>query len=619
MRWGVNSGKDGALAMRKLKTHRILVFASLLFAGAGHSSDGTFEWVRGLGEPDYCEVRDIVGDGAGGVYAIGHFFGTVDFDGSSDLYELTTSGFLDGFLCHLDKAGNLLWAYSIGGNDVVSPRCMTIDSNGDLLIAGSFRGAVDFAPGSGILVVNSGDCFVLKLDADAGFQWVRTFDGPKIVDVDVSDSGLVYLAGHFQFTADFDPGPATHALTTSGKSDGFLLALGSDGDFSRVWHLGGPEWDHGTSVVVDVDASVYFGGSFGSTLDLDPGIGTYAVTAYGVGDLADGYVIKLDDAGEFVWAQQIGGTGYDSVASLAVGESGSVYASGAFQDTASFGGSNELTTTSQDDLFLAKYDSAGSLGWCVQANGLYSQSYSDIAVDAFGSAYVSSTCVVDVVAFVTCGMNIRKWDRTGSLQWDYEIAGASVDGNFAIALEGSEDLYTGGYFSGSAAFDGGLEGGTLDAAGNVHGFVLHLGLDGDAPNAVSIARKPPWSDRARTAVFSVEFDETVERFDGEEDLVFSHDGTLVEAIMIEGGPLNYEVTIDGISGNGSFSFAVNTSSDVVDSAGNPLASSVSSDLVFADHVAPRQTLPVFGWPAGLLLCGLGACVLWFRPKRLTHR
>lgn len=114
--------------------------------------------------------------------------------------------------------------------------------------------------------------------------------------------------------------------------------------------------------------------------------------------------------------------------------------------------------------------------------------------------------------------------------------------------------------------------------------------DQTAPNAVTITPGTTGPTNASTVSFTVDFDEAVQDFNNASDVVIAHTGTANTGVSISGGPQNYTVDITGISGNGTFTLAISTSSDVADLAANALASSVTSAAVSIDTLAPTPSL-----------------------------
>jgi hypothetical protein len=73
------------------------------------------------------------------------------------------------------------------------------------------------------------DVFVARLSSSGAVDWAVTFGGTGSdagYAVSVDSTGMVYLAGEYRDTVDFDPDPvATHELTNSTYTDMFLLKL----------------------------------------------------------------------------------------------------------------------------------------------------------------------------------------------------------------------------------------------------------------------------------------------------------------------------------------------------------------------------------------------------------
>ena len=145
-------------------------------------------------------------------------------------------------------------------------------------------------------------------------------------------------------------------------SVGFLLALfiampfsaSADVIFGLAKQLGGTGSDFGNSITLDSSGNVYTTGTFAGTVDFDPGIGTSNLASAGSGDI---FISKLDASGSFVWAKQLGGTGFDVGNSITLDSSGNVYTTGYFLGTADFdpgAGTANLTSAGSGDIFISK-------------------------------------------------------------------------------------------------------------------------------------------------------------------------------------------------------------------------------------------------------------------------
>ena len=105
----------------------------------------------------------------------------------------------------------------------------------------------------------------------------------------------------------------------------------------------------------------------------------------------DVYIAKFDSAGNKIWALQEGGNGADGGYGLAVDSSYNVFVAGFFTGQAHFGPFT-LQSSGRSDIFVAKYDVSGSLVWVTQDGGAsvdYGDEAYDVALDRDGYVWVT--------------------------------------------------------------------------------------------------------------------------------------------------------------------------------------------------------------------------------------
>ncbi len=392
--------------------------------------------------------------------------------------------------------GNFVWAKGMGGAGYDLGFDVAVDSNGNMYMAGRFSGSADFDPGAGVFNLTSAgyyDFFVSKFDSSGNFIWAKGVGGAgqdQSYGITTDSSGNVYTTGRFSGTVDFDPGVGTANLISVGDSDIFVSKLDSSGNFIWAKGMGGSDYDSGYSIATDSSSNVYTTGSFGGTVDFDPGAGAFNLVSAGSDDI---FVSKLDSSGNFIWAKGMGGASGDYGSSIATDSSGNVYTIGGFYGTVDFDPSTgvfDLASVGSDDIFVSKLDSSGNFAW---AKGMGGSSYdygNGIATDSNGNVYTTGDYfgTVDfdpgagVFNLTSAGYSdifISKLDSSGNFAWVKGMGGASRDSGYGIATDLSGNVYTTGYFGATADFDPGTGTVNLVSAGNEDIFVSKLDNGGN--------------------------------------------------------------------------------------------------------------------------------------------
>ena len=325
-------------------------------------NNGNFVWAKKLGGlfNTYSTGFGIAVDASGNVFTTGQFDNTVDFDPGPAVVYVTAIGFEDIFISKLDSNGNFVWVKQIGATYNETASAITLDAAGNILLTGYFQGTVDFDPGPAaheIDAIASIDAFVLKLDNDGNFAWVKGMGGildDLSLSIATDAAGNVYTTGYFSGTCDFNPGAASFPLTAAGGSDIFILKLTANGNFAWAEQVGGISDDRGFGITVDQTGNVYATGYFQGTANLDPGPGVYNFTSKGGFDI---FILKLNSAGNFLWAKQIGGAHEDIGYSIKTDAAESIYTTGYFSLVVDFNPGLDtfnLSSFAVNDVFVHK-------------------------------------------------------------------------------------------------------------------------------------------------------------------------------------------------------------------------------------------------------------------------
>jgi hypothetical protein len=355
------------------------------------NTNGDLVWAAQLSGGGNEYGRGIAVDGSANVYVTGQFDNTVDFDPGAGTFNLTSAGNDDIFINKLDASGNFVWAKRMGSTGADRGYDIAYDGGTGLYSTGIFMNTVDFDPNTGTTDVTSNggtDIFIQKLDVNGNFQWaghMGSTGNDYGHSITTDGSGNVVSTGYFQGTADFDPGAGTNNIVSNGSTELFVQKLDANG--TPVWAhgIGGTSAEVGNSISTDASGNVYTTGFFYSSVDFDPGASTTTLTSQG---LADAFVLKLDGNGDFSWAAQFGGAGYNEGRSVNIGTDGAVYSAGQFQQTVDFDhttGVFNLSSAGNNDIFIHKMSA------CTATTGTDVISACDSYTWIDGITYTSST------------------------------------------------------------------------------------------------------------------------------------------------------------------------------------------------------------------------------------
>ncbi|MBL7825515.1 MAG: T9SS type A sorting domain-containing protein [Saprospiraceae bacterium] len=341
--------------------------------------NGQMQWVRTFKKGFNSKLSAIQADAQGNMLVAGFFGDSIRFENGQHFYS---KGGFDAYLAKYSPIGDLLWVHTFGSPFAEEANTLLIDPDGNLLLGGKFSGTVDFDPAPGAehleTGVQLGQAFVLKLDADGQFVWVRSWDGAGsgyrswCQSLALDQEQHLLMTGTFYEDIDFDPGPGTQ-VSTAIIANAIILKMDLDGNLVWAKTLSGSSNEFGMSIVSDPKNNILLAGEFFNILDADPGPGVFSMTC---GSNRDVFILKLTQNGDFVWATQNKGDGLGKVVSIQTDFDGNVYTTGTFDSYEDFdpGPDNFYmfstgTFNDKTDIFVQKLSDAGRLIQVFQLGG----------------------------------------------------------------------------------------------------------------------------------------------------------------------------------------------------------------------------------------------------------
>jgi hypothetical protein len=378
------------------------------------------------------------------------------------------------WLCTNQDADNIkptITAWSAGGAMLDQGSAVAVDGSGNIYITGSFQGTATFGT-TNITSSGSSDIFIAKYNNAGILQWVQKAGGngsDSGVSLTIDAIGDVYIMGLFMNTATFG---ATNIIS-SGGFDVFIAKYNSLGIVQWVQKGGGSTDDFGNSLAIDNLGNLYLIGDF-------QGTATFGGTSIVSSGYSDIFLAKYNNSGTIQWVQKGGGIYSDYGKAVVVDASGNCYITGSFSDVASFS-SNNVTSTGQSDVFIAKYNNAGTLQFIKREGGASGEQAISIAVDASGNIYIagtfSGTTTFGFSTITAAGSNdifVAKYGSLGNFVWLQNGGGSYSDSAKSLALDNSGNVYVTGNFEVASIFNGN----TIISKGELDIFVIKYDTGG---------------------------------------------------------------------------------------------------------------------------------------------
>lgn len=307
----------------------------------------------------------------------------------------------------------------------------------------------------------------------------------------VDDDGNMYVAGFFEGTATFQG----VSVATAGNRDGFLIKYDPNGSLLWLRRMGGTELDEIRGIAVS-GTDVYVVGVFNGTANFNnpSSFGSNTLVSAGGSDI---FLAKYSTNGAFLWARRAGGTSADAANAVAT-DGTNVYLTGSFNGTANFNtpsasGSNEVTTVGGTDMFIAAYNSSGTVQWIRRGGSTGTDVGNGITIGLTGvyvvgdfesTAHFNIAGVLGTTSLTSAGQSdifiARYTLTTGSIDWTRRAGGTGNDYGKAITNIG-DNVFITGQFWGTANFNTPSATGSneIESAGDFDGFMARFNGTGD--------------------------------------------------------------------------------------------------------------------------------------------
>lgn len=356
-----------------------------------YSPKGDLIWIKPIRSDRSADIYGLLVDSLDQIFITGSYIQEIIFDEANPNARLSgvSPNDADGYISKFDGNGNFIWAQRFAGTGIDAGIDLEFNSLGELVVFGVFGDSLlfDAADSSSLRVsAGAGDVFCGGYDASNGqFIWVKSFSGlgfdnPR--DLEIDSIGNYYLMGDYTSTISFSLNPLI-SLSSSGGNDIFIAKLSPSRQLLWAEKLAGSSTDLGANLLIAHNNRILISGTFRSNIQLDPaGI---QPSFSGTNFNTDVFLLALDSAANFQWANILGGSSTDVAAGLSL-RNNEVWIGGYFANSVDFDpdpNQSALFSALGGDGFLAGYNYNN--GNYLQAFQLAGSSFSrvlDVAVDA---------------------------------------------------------------------------------------------------------------------------------------------------------------------------------------------------------------------------------------------
>src|ERR1017187_2417888 len=376
----------------------LIVFALIGLSANVKAQTPTWEWARQATSPSihsWQEGMSVATDKFENVYITGYYKDTVTFGNYT--FSCPQYDFYNIYLVKYDSAGNILWAWSAGGNGLGTGVGVATDNFGNVFLTARSEDSAILIFDNDTLHNNVGcnDIVIAKFNSSGHVLWAHIIGSTQDAlpyQITTDAFGNSYISGEFQSPSlTF----GTHTIDSLGFATMFLAKYDSLGNVVWVRSAGG---HHGRiigyGVTSDINGNIYVTGTtncpvthFGNDSIISPGT-------------TDFFIAKYDSSGQILWVRNSSGTADQCYGLWITADPfGNTYSTGECASASVTFGSYILTSNSSVGFFIVKYDSLGNVIWAKGSVG-GGDGYSVVS-DTCGNAYVTGKADNAPISFDT--------------------------------------------------------------------------------------------------------------------------------------------------------------------------------------------------------------------------
>lgn len=323
----------------------------------------------------------------------------------------------EGFVAKVSRDGGVQWTKHLGG--ISEDRIQSVKQTSDeAYICAGYTYSSDLPGHHGYY-----DAWLVKFDTNRVIQWQKCFGGSyddAFYSIQQTTDGGFIATGYTESTNGNVSGQ-------HGWRDAWVVKTDAQGNLQWQRCFGGRDYDEARQLIQTADGGYAFAGLAYST------DGDFATNH---GDV-DGWVVKLSTNGVVQWQRLMGGSSSDEFLSMQETADGGLIAAGL-----SYSNDGDVSTNwGGSDGWVAKLDSAGNTQWQKSLGGSTDDFFNSIGETTDGGYVMAGlTLSSDNHAVGQHGLYdafVSKLDTLGVVQWSRCFGGSNYD--LAYSVHPTED------------------------------------------------------------------------------------------------------------------------------------------------------------------------------------
>ena len=376
--------------------------------------------------------------------------------------SITSGQYIEPWIAKADANGNWQWIQkvSITGTSQYAEATVqdiSVAPNGDIFATGMFYDTISFGS---ITLTSTGywDCWTAKLSPSGQWQWAQAlrgngdYDGVTVTTLDVvygtsitTDSNSNPVVGGW-FLGNTDVGVAADTGAQDGTDiEVFVAKYGNSGNLQWTEVARGQGSQEINTMTVDTNNDIWVA----TTFEVSMTFGSVVANA-GINEIPMG-IARISQSGTWQSAYATTGSGQPLATDFTTDDQNNLLMSGFYTGSINLG--SQLTSSGQNDAFIASMNPSGSWNWAQSVGGssydagsgveydsntgyailgLYSQSSFNFGSQTFNTRGYNDSVVV---TFTSSGNPVALFDAGSSL--DDAITGISLMPNGALVVAGN--------------------------------------------------------------------------------------------------------------------------------------------------------------------------------------